>query len=484
MPKDPTPEQPANNEPTELSHYKPADADQDLDALYGEAASDMDASGSEHVYSPTREYERAAEQTNDTQPAGATSRYTPPVAGADGGSSWLTRSKVIVLATAVGALVLLGGGSAAAYNLWYQHPDKVLSDSLLHFVTTNKVASKGTVQLTTSEDVSLKLTYDNNNDGGSPNMTSTNAALEFDVGMDEVEFKGKIKGSLITAGNGDMYFRAQNVKSFADTYLETSFESYSSVAETLLGEQLTAADEREFYDAMRKVIDPIVQKVDNQWIKITPADLKKQDESLGEMSECLEKANEKLRTDAAVKEEIVTLYKAHPFMHIKDTLGAKNGALGYKIGLDTAKANEFSDKLSDTAYVRELNKCDIEDVARRQLDSVTNDDVFTVTKSSFEVWVNRWSHTVKQVKLSMHAKQDNTHVSVDGDMTFDFDNATAVELPKNTMSLRDFEKEIETLTGSIFGEAFNDEYGSGEEMMYEYDSNVSRTETGQQSLRT
>ena len=53
-------------------------------------------------------------------------------------------------------VVLLGGGSALAYNFWYQNPNKVVSDALLHAVTAKTVSMTGTLDMST-KDYKVKL---------------------------------------------------------------------------------------------------------------------------------------------------------------------------------------------------------------------------------------------------------------------------------------------------------------------------------------
>ena len=79
---------------------------------------------------------------------------TLAIAPTGGGSG---KKKLILVSILAGAFVLLGGG-VAAYNLWYQNPEKVLSDALINAAKAKTITYTGAVDIVNLDKTSLSYT--------------------------------------------------------------------------------------------------------------------------------------------------------------------------------------------------------------------------------------------------------------------------------------------------------------------------------------
>ena len=98
-----------------------------------------------------------------------------------------------------------------------------------------------------------------------------------------------------------------------------------------------------FRDQIDEMMMPTVKKLDGQWLKLNASDID-QTTSTDVMS-CVSDALKKASDDSAVQ-EIIDTYKANAFVNPGESLGTKNGSVGYVLDFDQNKAAAFRDALS------------------------------------------------------------------------------------------------------------------------------------------
>lgn len=305
------------------------------------------------------------------------------------------------------AIVLLGGAGAAAYNLWYQNPDKVIGDAMVNVLHAKSFAYTGNMTVKDRGGSLLgdmKMTVDGKN---------TRSDGEVNVKL-TLAYGGKdyaITGSGATDKDGNLYVKVNDTKKLVDSFTD--------------GMVLPAS------------IAGIVTKIDNKWIKVSAADMKDVSDSYSSTQKCTTDVIKKYENDATALNQLVDLYSKNRFIEVKEKLGSKNGSLGYVIDGNSDKARSFAKGLNDTTIMKAMVACD----ANLKIDS---SDLMAETKSDsksttrVEVWVDRWSH--KLTKLSLSDVSEDTDMSAVLEPTFDGD--VTVTAPKNAISLSELQADI------------------------------------------
>lgn len=316
--------------------------------------------------------------------------------------------KPLIIGLAVGGLLLLLGGTAAAYQLWYQNPDKVVTDSIVKALSAKTVTYTGTID-SSGEAAKLKVEFDGKANGGS---LATHAKATITMGAANVVADGDVQFS----EKGDVYFKIKNAKDLSETFVQ------------MMGGSSTPE------------IDALIAKVDNKWIKASAEDFSADEDSdAAKRSQCFEDVIGKFKTDRGLRDEMTGLYTKHRFITVKQSLGEKDGSLGYKLDADQAKAKEFATGLKTTALYRELQNCDKDfkidenDVAEESSDFVAD----------VEIWANKWSHELTQVKVSGEAKDKSSK----GAFVLNpvFNKEVTVTAPADAVPLSELQSDFEAI---------------------------------------
>jgi hypothetical protein len=321
--------------------------------------------------------------------------------------------KPLVIGLVVGGVLLLLGGTAAAYQFWYQNPDKVVTDSIVTALTAKTVTYTGTVD-TSGEAAKLKVEFDGKSNGSA---LATHAKATITMGAANVVVDGDVQFS----EKGDVYFKIKNAKDLSATFVQ------------MMGGSSTPE------------IDALIAKVDNKWIKASAEDFgMDEDGDAAKQSQCFEDVIGKFRTDRGLRDEVTGLYAKQRFITVKQSLGEKDGNLGYKLDADQAKAKQFAASLKTTALYRELQKCDKDfkidenDVAEESSDFVAD----------VEIWANKWSHELTQVKVSGEAKDKSSK----GAFVLNpvFSKEVTVASPSDAVPLSELQSDFEAIvTGQM-----------------------------------
>jgi hypothetical protein len=309
----------------------------------------------------------------------------------------------------VAFFALLGGGSVLAYNLWYQNPEKVVTDALINVVTAKTAVYTGTM---TVENTTLKVTVD-----------TTLKQAEAAAGMDakvSITAGGKnysVNGSALVDASGDLYFKVEKIDSI--------------VAEFKTQYDLTDA-------AQSALIDKLVAKIDGTWIKVSSADLKDFSATAGTAKTCVNDTVKKFKDDKAAIAEVTDLYKKHPFFTISKKLGEKDGSLGYVIDGDTPALIAFGEGLKTTKIYTALHDCDNSfTIDTSKIDTSTTSN----GNGTVELWVNSWSHQI--TKLSFNGTSDGDTTS--GVITPIYNQPVQVATPSTSVTLSQLKTDIEDL---------------------------------------
>lgn len=316
---------------------------------------------------------------------------------------------IIIGAIIVGALALLTAGTAAAYNLWYQNPNKVVMESIGSLLKSGTSTNKIVFEMK-SKDGAVKISVDA--------KLAESPATETDVDA-TLSFSGKdyhVKGSTLTDKDGNLYFKIQDVK-------------------TLLT-QIAGSD------VDLSAFNNVITKIDGQWVKISADDLKSVNEDYGKTQTCTTNALKSL-DDKTVSNEIVDVYQKNQFLIVGNKIGVKdiNGtaSLGYAISFDGEKAKAFYVALGSTKFGKALTTCDSSYTFKASdLDSLTTKDA---TKGDIQIWASRFGHQLKEVDIS--AKDNDNSASIIWNPTFV--KGVTVAAPTTSVPLKDVITEVENI---------------------------------------
>lgn len=338
---------------------------------------------------------------------------SPQVAATPVASPKPTRSKKgLLIGLIIAMFVLLGLGLGYVY--WYQNPNKVVMDGLMNAISAKSVTYTGTATTSGPTKVVVKL------DGGVGSGGGTvNAKFTFDARGETYTLDSN---ALIDAKN-DLYFKVQNIDNLVNNYRQ------------------------EIPVDSQQLLDQVIAKVDNRWMKVSSEDLKSYSAELAKTQECSADAVEKIKTDSNVKSELTELYKKHPFITIDKSLGAKDGSLGYVLITNNDNAKSFNKAFKNTSIYKSLVACDSSFEVKDDTSSASSSDDTDKENTTAELWVDQWSHQITKVIL----KDDDNGQKSDLTIEPKFNRPVSVVTPKEFTTLEQLQKDVMELLQSAQG---------------------------------
>ena len=339
-----------------------------------------------------------------------------------------------------GALVLLGGGTALAYNFWYQNPDKVVSDAIVNAVTAKTVSATGTAEIK-AKDYTLKI------DVSGRNSLEANSTFAAKVSVKGDGFDYTIDAEALYGAEGDIYLKLNDAEKLAKSFEEQS-------------------DGQVSFD----VFESVIKKIDSKWVKISADDIGDFSDDLKEAQQCSADISKKLDSDTAFRKQVMDetqdLYKEHPFIVVGDKLGSRTingqGSLGYTLTGDSKEADAFFTGFGDTVLGKDFKKCN-EDVKFEDIISDDFDKENSSTKTEAQIWVSRFGHSITE--FNMTAEDDDASGSFVINPVFNKNEA--VEVPTDFIPFSELKADIEKAYEDAYSSYYSD---------YTYESDATATE--------
>lgn len=331
--------------------------------------------------------------------------------------------KPMIIAVLVALFLLLGGG--AVYAFWYQNPERVVGDAMSNLLSASDIRAE------------TSITSDSELMPGIVNIKIKNVKLvgagskESVSGEGEVNLTVELNGRDYSAGAKAMFTEDQTI------YFQINDikDLFSKVASDLGGQQLPT-------DVQQKL-----EKLQNRWVKVPLSEISEETEA----TTCFIDTTKRLAKDPKYAAELKQLYHDHKFLKVGDSVGSKDGNLGYKVELDQKALREYAKATNSTAAAEEYKKCpgfdDSElDDAEDQLDelSESSDD----TKVDVIVWVSRFGHELKQVDYVITGKNASSKDIVFKGETKFFYDAVKLAAPSESVDYEVWTKDFEDLMGT------------------------------------
>ena len=368
------------------------------------------------------------------------------------------KKKIIgIILGVVGLLIIVS--AVLLYFVWWQSPNKMVTDALLSVVTAEKMNNTGTLVIEApSSDVKMTITTKGTTDNGA---LSGDATVKLEVEALDKDVNFDVHG--VVSDDGVLYIKIDKLQETVDTVIDAIIKQQT---QQYRDQGMTESDIAQVEDVAKQQVssmfslDTLIPKVDGQWIRIASDDLEDNEEA-----QCTADIMKDIQKDKEVTREVMAIYDANRFIQVKDKVDAKDGAPGFRLTGDRDKAQAFMSEFKKTETAGRLLKCDSTifdsvDDALKETDSSSNADI------DFVIWVDRFSHKLKSLQLDVTSKEDETKVSA----TYDFEigQANEVVVPSDA---RDFKDVYDDITSSI-----QDSYGvnaSTDEYYYDdYDFGV------------
>lgn len=353
--------------------------------------------------------------------------HTPSV-GASFATPQKPAKKPLIIGIVVALLVLIGAGVASAYIYMNNKPEKVLADAFTNtasdLLDKKPASSVGELTFESKGDTPAKvnITFDGKSSGengqGSADVTVTFAGKTYNV-----------KTSAVAFGESEFYFKIENLKKTLST--------------------LTASQPE--FAMYTDVFDPIVSKLDNQWIKVTKDDLKQLGMADEKKVDKCTAAVQSLKLSKDDKKQLKKLFKENQFVVASEKLKSEKASdetsFHYKLDFNDKAAENFAKQVIEMksfATVKkdcDIDQKDIEDGFKNENKAEEKDDV----KPVVELWVGKKSRRPTKFKITANDKEFsmdfNTEVKLNAkDVT--------VEKPSSSISVNELKKEFEKLMPS------------------------------------
>lgn len=326
----------------------------------------------------------------------------------------------LIIGITLGVLAIIAIIAAAlVYFLWWQNPQKVVTDAVSNAITTKKATASGKITIDMQDSAKLEL-----------NVKAASASEKAKVNIDAtltvkaIEKKFSLKGDLAIDGDGTLYVKVDNFRDLYGDIVEMVIETQSAS----YGASLSKEQIKTYREQTLQRVDSQLDQVNGKWMKISPDEFSDND------YKCYADILKKVRSDDDVRKEIAQLYQKNSFLDVKDTkLSDRNGGRGFEIETNRDKANKFAEQLKDSSIGKEAGNC-------KKLDSskITSS---SADKSTLKLWVDGFSHELKAVELKGKNDKASTEISLDVTMN----KANEISIPSDAGSLKDF------LTGFMSG---------------------------------
>ena len=378
-----------------------------------------------------------AEPSNDTptNPFGTEGTSNQPAATLPVKKS----KKGLVIGLIAAGTVLVLGAAAAGLAMWWTSPQKALDDAVAQSLKNFEHGSiRGDISLDSEAGSTAKLTIDGKY---ADKQTYSDVDLNVDMGM----LNAKFTGSFATDSSKNSYFKINDVKKTVDSM-------YGEMASLL---------PVEYHN--------VIEKIDGRWVKATEQDLKdmSKDQSDGEDSQatvCVATAAEKYLADGSALKEAVDAYNSHKFMAIKKVVGSEkiNGRDSHRleINIEDDKAKAFGEKLKQTAFFKEIEKCGKSSEELPESGSTKSEDVPVV-----ELWVDKWSHRIN--KISMKSESNTQAMTMAFTLGYD---KPIVTIPTAETNFSDLKSDIDKIIQQMQEDAQETYSYLGDDYDYGYEA--------------
>lgn len=316
----------------------------------------------------------------------------------------------LIIGVVLGVIALISIVSAAlVYFLWWQNPEKMVTDAMSSAIMSKKMTVNGKVVVDMRDQGRIELNVKTATDSG-----KSKANINAKLNIKGVEKSIPLDGDMVLGDDGTIYVKINNFKDLYSSLLEVVMESSS-------GGKMSRAQIEAYRDQTLKKLNSEINKMNGTWMKVSP-------DEIGDEYKCGIDALKKFQNDESARKELAQLYQKNSFFTIKDSkISDRNGGRGFELQGDNSKLSKFSDELKNSSAGKALGKCG-------KSNSYKSSESSSIDTASLKVWVDRSSHELKALEL----KGDSKKVSVEISFDIDVNKSEEIKIPSSAESLKEF----------------------------------------------
>ena len=317
----------------------------------------------------------------------------------------------LIIGVVLGVIVLISIVSAAlVYFLWWQNPEKMVTDAMSSAIMSKKMTANGKVVVDMRDQGKIELNVKTATDSG-----KSKANIDAKLDIKGVEKNIPLKGDAVLDSDGTIYVKINNFKDLYGTLLEMVMESSS-------GGNLSRSQIETYRDQTLRKMSSEIDKMGNTWMKISP-------DEIGSEYRCGINALKKIQSDESVRKELVQIYQKNSYFTIKDSkISDRNGGRGFELqGNNKSNSSKFEEEFKNSSVGKALSKCG-------KSNSYKSSESSSIDTASLKVWVDRSSHELKALELKGDSKKASVEISFD----IDVNKYEEIKLPSSAESLKEF----------------------------------------------
>ena len=317
----------------------------------------------------------------------------------------------LIIGVVLGVIVLISIVSAAlVYFLWWQNPEKMVTDAISSVIMSKKMTADGKVVVDMRDQGKIELNVKTATDSG-----KSKANIDAKLDIKGVEKNISLKGDVILDSDGTIYVKINNFKDLYGTLLEVVMESSS-------GGNLSRSQIETYRDQTLRKMSSEIDKMGNTWMKISP-------DEIGSEYKCGIDVLKKIQSDESARKEVAQLYQKNSSFTIKDSkISDRNGGRGFELqGNNKSNSSKFEEEFKNSSVGKALSKCG-------KSNSYKSSESSSIDESSLKVWVDRSSHELKAVELKGNDKKASVEISFD----INVNKSEEIKIPSSAESLKEF----------------------------------------------
>ena len=317
----------------------------------------------------------------------------------------------LIIGVVLGVIVLISIVSAAlVYFLWWQNPEKMVTDAMSSAIMSKKMTANGKVVVDMRDQGKIELNVKTATDSG-----KSKANIDAKLDIKGVEKNIPLKGDAVLDSGGTIYVKINNFKDLYGTLLEMVMESSS-------GGNLSRSQIETYRDQTLRKMSSEIDKMGNTWMKISP-------DEIGSEYRCGINALKKIQSDESVRKELVQIYQKNSYFTIKDSkISDRNGGRGFELqGNNKSNSSKFEEEFKNSSVGKALSKCG-------KSNSYKSSESSSIDTASLKVWVDRSSHELKALELKGDSKKASVEISFD----IDVNKSEEIKIPSSAESLKEF----------------------------------------------
>ena len=317
----------------------------------------------------------------------------------------------LIIGIVLGVIALIAIISAVlVYFLWWQNPEKMVTDAVSNAIMTKKMTADGKVVIDMRDQGKIELNVKTATDSG-----KSKADIDAKLNVKGVEKNIPLKGDVVLDSDGTIYVKINNFKDLYGTLLEVVMESSS-------GGNLSRSQIETYRDQTLEKMGSEIDKMSDTWMKISP-------DEIGSEYKCGINALKKIQSDESARKELAQIYQKNSLFTIKDSkISDRNGGRGFELqGNNKSNSSKFEEEFKNSLIGKTLSKCG-------KSNSYKSSGSSSIDTASLKVWVDRSSHELKALELKGDSKKASVEISFDINMN----KSEEIKAPSDAESLKEF----------------------------------------------